>query len=152
MSFLDNLENNLKALESLESGDIGDRRKREAERDRAVAVGPWAERLKASPYVAGLMTSLTRAGFARRMKVNFVWIDRVLRVEAAGERLELQPSASGVEAVFAGQRLPVELNAAPDDLIRQWLAIVDEKRQEQVLAAAEREKQIEFDENQPETV
>ena len=67
MSFLDNLENNLKALESLEPGGIDDSRRREAERERAIAAAPWAERLKSAPYVQTLMRELTRAGFARRM-------------------------------------------------------------------------------------
>jgi len=105
MSFLDNLENNLKALENLEAGGIDDRKRREAAREREIAAAPWAERLKNSAYVGKLMRDLTKAGFARRMKVHFVWIGRSLRLEAMGERVELEPTPGGVEAVFADRRL-----------------------------------------------
>jgi hypothetical protein len=131
MSFLDNLENNLKALESLESGGLDDRKRREAERERAIASAPWAERLKNSPYIGKLMRDLTRAGFSRRMKVHFVWIGRTLRLEAMGERVELQPTPNGVEAVFPEHRVPVDLQGEPDALIGEWMEILDRKRQEQ---------------------
>ena len=119
MSFLDNLENNLKALESLESGGLDDRKRREADRERALASAPSAERLKNSPYVGKLMRDATRAGFPRRMKVNFVWIGRTLRLEALGERLEFQPTPTGVDAVFAGKNVSVNLDSEPDALISQ---------------------------------
>jgi hypothetical protein len=131
MSFLDNLENNLKALESLEAGGLDDRKRREFEREQAVAAAPWAERLKNSPYVGKLMRDLTRAGFARRMKVNFVWIDRKLRLEAMEHRLELTPTSRGVDAVFPDHRVPVDLDGEPDALIQEWIEILDRKRQEQ---------------------
>jgi len=140
MSFLDNLENNLKALESLESGGLDDRKRREAEREQAIASAPWAERLKASPYVAKLMRDLTRAGFARRMKVNFVWIGRALRLEAMDQRVELQPTPGGVVAVFPDHRVPVDLDGEPDLLIREWMEILDQKRQAQEAAPVEIEE------------
>ena len=87
MSFLDNLENNFKALENLEAGGIDDRQRREAAA-AGIASAPWAERLKNSAYVSKLMRDLTKAGFARRMKVHFVWIGRALRLEALDERME----------------------------------------------------------------
>ena len=130
MSFLDNLENNLKALEALEPGGIDDRKRRDAEREQAIAAAPWAERLKNSPYVGKLMRDLTREGFSRRMKVNFVWIGRALRLEAMDERLELQPTPLGVEAVFPDRRQPVNLDGEPDKLIQEWMAMLDRKRQE----------------------
>jgi hypothetical protein len=137
MSFLDNLENNLKALESLEAGGIDDRKRRETERAQALEAAPWAERLKASPYVAKLMRDLTREGFSRRMKVNFVWIDRTLRLESMDQRLELRPTARGVEAVFPDRRVPVNLEGDPDGLIRDWIGILDQKRKEQQEALAQ---------------
>ena len=82
MSFLDNLENNLKALESLESGGLDNKNRRESERIRSIAAAPWAERLKKGPYAAALMRNLTRAGFERRMKVNFIWIGTTPGLEA----------------------------------------------------------------------
>ena len=137
MSFLDNLENNLKALESLESGGLDDRKRRDLEREYAIASAPWAERMKNSAYVGKLMRDLTRAGFTRRMKINFVWIGRALRLEAMDQRLELQPTPRGVEAVFADRRIPVDLDGDPDALIADWMEILDRKRQE--LAALPRE-------------
>lgn len=130
MSFLDNLENNLKALESLEPGGIDDRKRREAEKAAEIASAPWAERLKSSAYVSKLMRDLTRASYSRRMKVNFVWIGRSLRLEALDERVELQPRPTGVEAVFSDRRIPVNLEGEPDALIQTWLEMLDKKRQE----------------------
>ncbi len=130
MSFLDNLENNLKALESLEAGGLEDHKRRELEREQAIAAAPWAERLKNSPYVGKLMRDLTREGHSRRMKVNFVWIGRTLRMEAMEERLELIPGPKGVDAVFPGHRVPVDLNGEPTSLIQEWLDLLDRKRQQ----------------------
>ena len=131
MSFLDNLENNLKALESLESGGLDDKNRRETERIRSIASAPWAERLKKGPYAAALMRDLTRAGFERRMKVNFIWIGTTLRLEAVGHRLELQPMPTGVEAVFPGHRAPVDLDGSPDALIAEWMGTLDSELLEQ---------------------
>jgi hypothetical protein len=139
MSFLDNLENNLKALENLESGGIDDRKRREAVREREIAAAPWAERLKNSAYVGKLMRDLTKAGFSRRMKVHFVWIARSLRLEAMGERVELEPTPGGVEAVFTDRRLPIDLDGEPDALIRTWMEILDRKRAEQAAEAVPEE-------------
>jgi len=129
MSFLDNLENNLKALESLESGGMDDRKRREGERAREIASAPWAEKLRNSPYVSKLMRDATRAGFSRRMKVNFVWIGRALRLEAMDERLELQPTPTGVVAAYAGKQVAVNLDGEPDGLIGNWMKILDGKRE-----------------------
>lgn len=137
MSFLDNLENNLKAMESLEATGLDDRKRREADREQAIAAAPWAERLKNSAYVGKLMRDLTRAGFTRRMKVNFVWIGRSLRLEAMDERVELEPTPRGVEAVFPDCRLPIDLDGEPDALIGQWMAALDRKREEQAAVVPE---------------
>lgn len=130
MSFLDNLENNLKALESSQATGMDDRKRRETERRDAIAAAPWAEKLQSSPWAAKFMRDLTRAGFSRRTKINFAWISRVLRAEARGERLEIVPTARGVEAVWGDKRVPVDLAGEPDDLIRQWLEVIDRRRQE----------------------
>lgn len=130
MSFLDNLENNLKALESTESDGLEDQKRREANKRDAIAAAPWADKLKSSPWVAKFMRDLTRAGFSRRTKINFAWIDRILRAEALDERLEIVPTPKGIEAVWADRRLPVDLAGEPDKLIQEWLRVVDRKRQE----------------------
>jgi hypothetical protein len=125
MSFLDNLENNLKALESLEPGGLDDSKRREAERERAIAAAPWADKLKSGPYVQTLMRDLTRAGFSRRIKVNFVWIGTTLRIEARGQRLDLEPTPEGVVAVFPDRRMPLDMEEKPDALIQEWIKTLD---------------------------
>ncbi len=114
MSFLDNLENNLKALESREQGGLEDQRGRDAEKNRAKAAAPWAEKLKRDPWTQTLMQVSTRAGFQRRIKVNLMWIGTTLRLEALGHRLEFRPYPDGIRAVFMqGQQ---ELDARKVDL------------------------------------
>lgn len=132
MSFLDNLENNLKTLESRDEGN-DDARRREKDRGRALAVGPWAERLKREPYAQNLMREATLAGRSRRMKVNLAWIETTLRLEARGHRLELRPTPDGVRAVFLheGKDLanePVDLTADPAKLTNKWMLILDEQK------------------------
>src|SRR5581483_7062420 len=100
MSFLDSLENNLKALEGKESTDLDDHKRRESDRKRTASAAPWAERLKTSPFTQSLMQQATHAGYRIRTKVNFVWIGTTLRLEARNHRLELCPTADGVDAVY----------------------------------------------------
>ncbi len=130
MSFLDNLENNLKALESQEQGGIDDRKRREVEKAQAIAAAPWADKLKNSPYLGKLMRDVTRAGFSRRMKVYIVWIGRTLRLVALDQRLELEPTVRGIEAVMEDRRFPVDLEGDPDALIITWMEFLDRKRVE----------------------
>jgi hypothetical protein len=126
MSFLDNLENNLKALENQEQGGIDQSRRRDAERARALAVAPWAERLKASPFTSALMKQSTLAGRERRIKVNLIWLGTTLRLEARDQRLEFRPEPDGIIAVFLNgseelRREPVDLEASPEPLIASWM-------------------------------
>jgi hypothetical protein len=100
MSFLDNLENNLKALENRDEGGLDESRRRDRDRELALAVQPWAELLKREPFAQTLMQQATLAGRQRRIKVNLMWIDTTLRLEARGQRLELRPGREGVVAVF----------------------------------------------------
>lgn len=129
MSFLDNLENNLKALEGRDEG-LDDSRRRESERDRRLAIAPWAERLKREPYAEALMSQATLAGRQRRMKVNLSWIDTTLRLEARDHRLELRPTPEGIVAVFLRdneevKRTPVDLASDPRGLTDEWMAAID---------------------------
>jgi hypothetical protein len=126
MSFLDNLENNLKALENQEQGGIDQSRRRDAERARALAVAPWAERLKASPFTSALMKQATLAGRERRIKVNLIWLGTTLRLEARDQRLEFRPEPDGIIAVLLNgpeelRREPVDLEASPEPLIASWM-------------------------------
>jgi hypothetical protein len=133
VSFLDNLENNLKALESQEQGGVDDGRKREADRARALAAAPWAEKLKKGAFTQNLMGLATRAGFARRVKVHLVWIGTSLRLEAGNQRLELRPMPDGVKAIFRDgltetREEPVDLAANPQKLVTAWMEVVDATR------------------------
>jgi hypothetical protein len=130
MSFLDNLENNLKSLESSEQGkDDAERahRARESERAQAQAVAPYAEQLKKSPFTAELLTQAARVGFSLRTKVHIAWLGSTLRLEARDKRLELRPTPHGIVAGYIedGQETRTEacdLNGSAEDLVRRWLA------------------------------
>jgi hypothetical protein len=129
MSFLDNLENNLKSLESQEEGKddrARQQRARENERSQAQAAAPYAEALKKGPYTAELLRQATRIGHALRTKVHFAWIGSTLRLEARERRLELRPTATGIMAVYLENNqerssAPLDLNGNPEDLLRPWL-------------------------------
>lgn len=136
MSFLDNLENNLKALESREEKDPAaiqrEQAERAAERAEAVRRAPFEQALKTGPFAGALIAACRKAGHSRRVMVRPTWIDSVLRLEArindADRRLELQPTGEGVRAVFfdAGEersRESVDLaEADPGALAERWLS------------------------------
>jgi hypothetical protein len=130
MSFLDNLENNLKTLESAEGGkEAAERqtRAREQERARTLAVAPWAEELKKSAFTTDLFRQAALAGHSRRMKIQMAWLGATLRLEARERRLELRPTASGIVAVCLENQKeirsePLDLSGSAEDLVRNWLA------------------------------
>jgi hypothetical protein len=133
MSFLDNLENNLKALESREQGGIDDGDKRDNARKRALAEKPWADRLKSDPWTSKLMQRATRAGHERRTKVHLIWVGTTLRMEARGQRLELRPGVNGISAVFLKGTEPVkqesvDMTRDPEALIADWIRAVEEQK------------------------
>jgi len=129
MSFLDDLENNLKSLESQEEGkESAERahRARENARAQALAAAPWAEQLKQGPFTAELLKQAAAAGFRMRMKVHVAWLGTTLRLEARERRLELRPTGTGVVAVHLenGQEVrtaPVDLQGSAEHLVREWL-------------------------------
>jgi len=129
MSFLDNLENNLKSLESSTEGKedaARQQRARASERANAQAVAPFAEELKKGPFTAELLKQATRIGHSQRVKVHFAWLGTTLRLEARDRRMELRPTSSGVVAVYleAGQETRsegVDLAGNPEELVRSWL-------------------------------
>src|SRR5712671_7537314 len=104
MSFLDNLENNLKALENLEERDPEkvkrDQDRRENERNAALLRAPYAEALKNSPFTSELLTECRTIGHGQRVLVQFTWIGENLRLDAKSKRMELIPTAEGITAVF----------------------------------------------------
>jgi len=131
MSFLDNLENNLKALENLEERDPEkvkrDQDRREAERNAALLRAPYADALKNSPFTSELLTQCRTIGHAQRVLVQFTWLGENLRLDAKAKRMELAPTAQGITAVLSlnGEetgRLIVDPQA--DDaaaLAKRWL-------------------------------
>jgi len=132
MSFLDNLENNLKALESREEKDPEklrrDQERREAERSAALLRAPYVEALKNSAFTSELLTQCRTIGHAQRVLVRFTWIGDNLRLDAGSKRLELAPAAAGIEAVFFSdgvEQTRKMMNFERDDaaaLARDWLS------------------------------
>jgi hypothetical protein len=129
MSFLDNLENNLKSLESREEGnESAEQQQRARERDRAQAqaAAPYAEELKKGPFTAELLKQAARVGFEKRTKVHIAWLGSTLRLEVRERRLELRPTAAGVQAVYleGGQETrtePLDLKGDAEAFMRAWL-------------------------------
>jgi len=129
MSFLDNLENNLKSLESSQEGkEAAERQARAREQQRAEAqtIAPWAEKLKNSPFTAEVLKQASRVGFSMRVKVHIAWLGTTLRLEARERRLELRPTPQGIVAAYLeGQQEtrvePVDLDGNAEELVRGWL-------------------------------
>lgn len=135
MSFLDNLENSLKSLESSEERDPGEQRRKDDDRMRARAAAPWAEKLRTSDYTQRLFEQAAIAGHRIRTKIYMAWIESTLRLEARGRRLELQPASDGITASMiepegSTQTLPIDLNGRPEDLLERWLAPMKSNREE----------------------
>jgi hypothetical protein len=129
MSFLDNLENNLKSLESREEGNESaeqQRKARERDRAQAQAAAPYADELKKGPFTAELLKQSARLGFEKRTKIHVAWLGSTLLLEAREKRLELRPTGSGVVAVYLenGQETrtePLDLAGNPEAFLRAWL-------------------------------
>jgi hypothetical protein len=131
MGFLDNLENNLKALENLEERDPEkvkrEQERREAERNAARLRAPHVDALKNSPFTMELLTPCRALGRERRVLVQFTWIGEMLRLDAKTQRMELTPTPGGITAVFflngdETGSAPVDPSADdPAALARRWL-------------------------------
>jgi len=130
MSFLDNLENNLTALESRNERDpealAREAAAREAARSLAVQIAPYAEALRNGPFKDALLTACREIGHRRRILVRPIWVDSTLRLEAGAKRLDLRPTPNGVLAVFfegakEEESAPIELSSDPVKLAEKWL-------------------------------
>jgi hypothetical protein len=131
MSFLDNLENNLKALENREERDPAklqrDREQREADKKAAELRAPHAEALKSSAFTNELLTECRLLGQKQKMLVRFTWLGETLRLDAKEKRVELVPTPEGIVAVFTldGQetkRAKVDLEKDdPAAFAKNWL-------------------------------
>jgi hypothetical protein len=131
MGFLDNLENNLKALENQEERDPEkvqrDRQRREADRAVALLRAPHAEALKNSAFTSDLLTQCRTIGHGQRVLVQFTWIGESLRLDAKAKRMELTPTTEGITAVFTldgAETGRATVDTQVDDagaLARRWL-------------------------------
>jgi hypothetical protein len=130
MSFLDNLESNLKALESRSERDpealAREAAARDAARSVALEIAPYADALRNGPFKDGLLTTCRDIGHRRRILVRPVWIDSTLRLEAGAKKLELRPTPSGVLAVFFDggreqENTLIDLSSDPVQLAERWL-------------------------------
>lgn len=130
MSFLDNLENNLKAMESRTERDpealAREAAGREAARSVALQIAPYAEALRNGPFKDKLLTACREIGHRRRILVRPVWIESTFRLEAGSKKLELRPTPEGVLAVLSEggterESMPIDLSAEPVKLAEKWL-------------------------------
>jgi hypothetical protein len=131
MSFLDNLENNLKALESQEEKDPEtvkrDRERREAERNAALLRAPHVDALKNSAFTSELLTQCRAIGRGQRVLVQFTWIGENLRLDAKPKRMELIPTPEGITAVLSLNGMETARVAVdpqrddPAELAGRWL-------------------------------
>ena len=105
MGFLDNLENDLKALENREERDPEkvrrDQERREADRKAALLRAPHAEALRTSPFTSELLTHCRAIGHGQRVLVQFTWLGETLRMDAKAKRMELTPTAEGITAILS---------------------------------------------------
>src|SRR5437763_1136315 len=133
MSFSDNLENNLKNLESHDERDAAggarNQQRRQAHRANVLASAPHSENLRNGKFTAGLLTHATRIGHGLRTKVNIIWLGNTLRLEAREHRLELRPTPEGVVAHYFVddkeiKKEKVDLNGNPERLAKEWLDTV----------------------------
>ena len=131
MSYLDNLENNLKALESVEEKDPEkvqrEKERREADRNAALSRAPHVEALKSSAFTTELLTQCRTIGHGQRVLVRFTWIGENLRLDARNKRMELTPTPEGIVAVWSTDGLETGRSVVDpqrDDaaaLARRWL-------------------------------
>jgi hypothetical protein len=131
MSFLDDLENNLKALERQEERDPEkvkrDQERRETDRNAALQRAPHVEALKNPEFTSELLTECRTIGRGQRVLVQITWIGENLRLDAKAKRLELTPTTEGITAVFSvdgveTERIPVDPKASEAAaLARRWL-------------------------------
>ena len=131
MSFLDNLENNLKALENREERDPEkvkrEQERREADRTAALLRAPYVEALRSSPFTTELLTQCRTIGHGQRVLVQFTWLGETLRLDAKTKRMELVPAAEGITAVLSvngAETAQIKVNPQTDDaaaLARRWL-------------------------------
>lgn len=132
MSYLDNLENSLKALERQEERDPAERKRRDealrAEQADAAAAAPFLEELKHGAFIQTFLAHASVEGRKLRILVRPVWLGNVLRLDAGPRRIEFRATPSGIEAAMsvdgAPSRATVVLpNDDPRQLAADWLGL-----------------------------
>ena len=141
MSFLDNLENSLKALEGTESSGFEDDSLRNKRKNAERLAAPWAEKLRTSEWAKKIMSQAMAAGHQRRVRIGLFWIGTSLRLEAMSQRLDMRPSGTGIDAVFLDgneerKKIKVDLEGDPAKLLGQWLQLVDAQKKHDDTEAA----------------
>ena len=128
MGFLDNLENNLKSLESREEAQDGrEQTRRHAAREQALAAAPWAEQLKRGAFTGELLRHATRLGFERpHRRPAPPGSARRCGWRRARGAWNCGPRPEGVVAVFIEDgnevsKQPVDLAGSAEALARTWL-------------------------------
>jgi len=131
MSFLDDLENNLKALERQDEKDPEklkrEHERREAERTAALLRAPHVETLKNSQFTMDLLAQCRAIGHGQRVLVQFTWLGETLRLDAKTKRMELVPTPEGIVAVFSvngSEKARTNVKPQIDDpssLAQRWL-------------------------------
>lgn len=126
---MDNLENTLKNAER--GADREDAAaanlSRAAELEALRAAAPNAEALKKGQWTQDLLTHAVTLGHAQRTRVGMAWIGATLRLEAKEKRLDLQPTAIGIDAIYfvdgtETKREAVNLKSDPAALAKKWLS------------------------------
>lgn len=130
MSYLDNLENSLKALESSEERDpvamAAQQQRRAEERNAAVLRAPHVRALKTSPFTGQLLGACRKLGPALGVYVQVTWVDEALRLDVREHRLALTPTTEGIQAIYSQQqeelrRTAISLDGDGEALAREWL-------------------------------
>jgi hypothetical protein len=133
MSYLDNLENSLKALESQEEKDpAAAQRRAEArvqQRDAAVKRAPYVKALQSSDFTGKLLGACRQLGPKLGMYVQVAWVDGALRLDVRNHRLEFTPTAEGIDAVYMTdgsekRRETVDLNGDGAAVAKAWMESV----------------------------
>ena len=129
MGFLDNLEDTLKNAER--GAEREDEKSANiswtAELEAIRAAAPNAEALKKSQWTQDLLTQCVTLGHGRRTRVGMAWIGTTLRLDARERRVDFQPTADGVIAIYSVDgaetaREPVDLQSDATAFAKKWLA------------------------------
>ena len=129
MGFLDNLEDTLKNAER--GAEREDEKSANiswtAELEAIRAAAPNAKALKKSQWTQDLLTQCVTLGHGRRIRVGMAWIGTTLRLDARERRVDFQPTADGVIAIYSVDgaetaREPVDLQSDATAFAKKWLA------------------------------